>query len=247
MDCSVKLLVADDEAVMRRFIRQVVEKEALPVSEILEADNGVSAVRLAAGQKPDLALLDIRMPGMNGLEAGSRIIQECPQTRVYIISAYDEFEYARRAFKAGVHDYLVKPVCSAQIVEIVGKASQSRQREQAAPPASVPPLIQAVADFVEANIDQPLPLEKIAKAVFVSPCHLSRKFKSLSGLSITDFIQNKRILKAAQLLSHTKCSITEIAGQTGFANPSYFATRFKAAHGQTPQEYRKGASVKSPE
>ena len=240
MSQKIKLLVADDEAVVRNFIRSMVEKESLPVSEILEAADGLSAVRLALEEKPDLAILDIRMPGLSGLEAGAQIIKKCPDLRVYIISAYDEFDYARAAFKAGVCDYLLKPVRPAQIVEIVQATLRLRREEEPALAANpLPQLVQAVADYVEANLGQPLPLDDIAKAVFVSPCHLSRKFKALAGCSITSFIQDRRLQKAADLLSATSESITEIAGQVGFTNPSYFATCFKAAWGQTPQQYRK--------
>ncbi len=239
MNEKIKLLVADDEAVVRNFIRSMVEKEKLPVSEILEAENGLDAARLARENRPDLAILDIRMPGLNGLEASVMIMKECPEARVYIISAYDEFDYARTAFKSGICDYLLKPVRPAQIVEIVGTAL--RLRRQTAPEAAeaTPRLIQAVTDFVEANLARPLSLDDIAKATFVSPCHLSRKFKALAGCTITAFIQNRRLEKAADLLRATEESVTEIADQVGFTNPSYFATCFKTARGQTPQQYRK--------
>lgn len=238
-DIRIKLLIADDEAVVRDFIRSMVIRENLPVSRILEAANGLEAVRLAREGKPELALLDIRMPGLNGLEAGADIIRNHPETKVYVMSAYDEFDYARTAFKAGVTDYLLKPVRPAQIVDIINLTA-GLERQKAAGAANVRPrLVQAVADYVEARLDQPLPLDEIAKAVFVSPCHLSRKFKSQAGCSLTAFIQDRRLSRAADLLRQTESPVTEIAGLVGFVNPSYFATCFKNALGQTPQQYRK--------
>ncbi|MDR2945372.1 MAG: response regulator [Candidatus Adiutrix sp.] len=239
MSAQVKLLVADDEAVVRRFIRAVVEKEGLPVSEILEAANGVEAVALAARHKPDLALLDIRMPGLSGLEAVNLIMKQRHDIRVYVISAYDEFDYARAAFKAGVCDYLVKPVRPAQIVDIVSGAVRLLEETSRPHAEALPPLVQAVSDFIAARLNQHLALEEIARAVFVSPCHLSRKFKALTGQPLSAFVQDRRLERAAELLRTTDESVTEIAGQVGFTNPSYFATCFKAAHAQTPQQYRK--------
>ncbi len=237
---SLKLLVADDEAIVRNFIRSVVVKESLPVSLILDAANGIDAVRLTEAEKPDLVFLDVRMPGMTGLEAGALILEKRPETSVFIISAYDEFDYARSAFKTGVLDYLLKPIRSQQIVDIVTKESlERRQRAERETASNNPPLVRAVSEYIESRLDQPLTLTEIAAAVFISPTHLSRKFKALAGRSLTAYIQEKRLNRAAGLLADTDYSITKVASLVGFENPSYFATCFKAATGQPPLKYRK--------
>ena len=236
---TLKLLVADDEAIVRNFIRSVVEKESLPVSLVLDAANGLEAVSLTRSENPDLVFLDVRMPGLTGLEAGAAILERQPETSVYIISAYDEFDYARTAFKTGVRDYLLKPIRSQQIVDIVNKEEHERRLRPESPAADGgPPLVKAVSDYVESNLDQPLALKEIAAAVFVSPSHLSRKFKSLAGRSLTAFIQERRLDKAAEILAGTDIPVTKVAGLVGFDNSSYFATCFKAAVGQSPLKYR---------
>lgn len=241
MSAGISLLIADDEAVVRDFIRTMVKKEGLPVTRIFEAANGLDALRLALKEKPDLAILDIRMPGLTGLEVAADISQSASTTSVYIISAYDEFEYARAAFKSGVRDYLLKPIRPAQIVDIVRNTVKALEASRPDEAGDRPPLVKAVDGHIKANLDQPLFLEDIAKAVFVSPWHLSRKFKSLTGRSLTSHIQESRLAKAAELLRATKLSITEIAVQVGFNNPAYFATCFKASLGQTPLQYRKSS------
>lgn len=92
---------------VREGIRALVEK--LPgVSVIGEAKDGREAVRLAREYKPDLILMDIAMPGLNGLEATSRISKEIPKTKIIILSMYANEEYVREAIRAGAAGYLVK-------------------------------------------------------------------------------------------------------------------------------------------
>lgn len=238
---SIKLLVADDEAVVRDFIRTVVQRENLPVSALLEAANGLEAVRLAREEAPELIFLDIRMPGLSGLEACVRIKALGGEAEVYIISAYDEFDYAKEAFKAGIRDYLVKPVPVPQLVEIITRRAQAAR---VLPPAAEPArgassLVEAVTRHVQAHLDQSLSLHDLARAVFISPSHLSRRFKALTGQPLAEFIRERRLDAAVELLRDTDLSVTEIAGRTGFNNSCYFTTCFKAKTGETPQCFRR--------
>ncbi len=232
---DIKLLVADDESTVRTFIKTVVAKEHLPVSACLEADNGLDAVRLAAEHRPDLILLDIRMPGCDGLQAAETILAQSPGASVVIVSAYNEFDYARTALRAGVADYLLKPVRPAEIAALVAKAAAAP-----APPAGpVHPLVAQVEQYIRANLDSPIKLRDIAQAVYLSQFHLSRTFKQLTGRSVVDHIQDLRLAQAEELLKATGLTVTEIAGRVGFKDAAYFTTCFKNRYGVSPLQYRK--------
>jgi two-component system response regulator YesN len=232
---DIKLLVADDESTVRTFIKTVVAKEPLPVSACLEADNGLDAVRLAAEHRPDLILLDIRMPGCDGLQAAETILAQSPGASVVIVSAYNEFDYARTALRAGVADYLLKPVRPAEIAALVAKAAAAP-----APPAGpVHPLVAQVEQYIRANLDSPIKLRDIAQAVYLSQFHLSRTFKQLTGRSVVDHIQDLRLAQAEELLKATGLTVTEIAGRVGFKDAAYFTTCFKNRYGVSPLQYRK--------
>ena len=103
----IRVVIADDESI--RLMSLKGELEALGLQVVGEAADGKQAVALVLKLKPDLAVLDIRMPGMDGLEAAKRIAEEYP-IPVIVLTAYSERSLAERAVEAGVSAYLMKPV-----------------------------------------------------------------------------------------------------------------------------------------
>lgn len=102
-----RILLADDHALVRAGLRALLE--GMPgVTVVAEADNGREAVELARKHRPDIAVLDISMMEMNGIDAGVQIRAELPATRVLILSMHASEEFVHRAMKAGVSGYLVK-------------------------------------------------------------------------------------------------------------------------------------------
>ncbi|WLI91719.1 LytTR family DNA-binding domain-containing protein [Massilia sp. R2A-15] len=121
----VRALIADDEAPMRDQLRARL-REAWPALEVVgEAANGVEAVALAAAHGPDIVFLDIRMPGLSGIEAARRLYNRC---HIVFVTAYDQ--YAIDAFEQGAMDYLLKPVTAARLETTCARL---RQRLASAP------------------------------------------------------------------------------------------------------------------
>ncbi|HWR37880.1 MAG TPA: response regulator [Patescibacteria group bacterium] len=241
---GIKVLVADDEITVRAFIEAVIMRENLPVAALLQTDNGTDAIRIAGETRPDLILLDIRMPGTDGLRAAEMILAANTRANIVILSAHHEFDYVRTAFRTGVADYLLKPLKPADLAALIRKTAETVPPPPAAPapnPIEISPLITAVAEYVSENLAQPLPLKEIAQTVFLSPSHLSRTFKQQTGQSLTAYIQEQRLQYAADLLLTTSDSISEIAGRAGFSDASYFATCFKGKNGVSPLQYRQDA------
>lgn len=118
------LMVVDDEALERKALTMIVEKNCPEIQVIAETGDGVSACQLALENRPDIILMDIRMPGMNGLEAAERIQRELPDTSIIILTAFDEFDYAKEALKIGAIEYLLKPVRPPDIVATLKKAGK---------------------------------------------------------------------------------------------------------------------------
>ncbi|WP_426452144.1 response regulator transcription factor [Paenibacillus sp. S-38] len=106
----MKLLIADDQRSLHQFLHTVVDWAALGIAEVQSAYDGEEAAELAASMEPDLLLMDIRMPGVDGIEALRRIQSLPNKPKAVILSAYDQFEYAREALKLSVSQYLLKPV-----------------------------------------------------------------------------------------------------------------------------------------
>ncbi|ANF96959.1 response regulator [Paenibacillus bovis] len=130
----MKLLIVDDEQVGREGLQAILQKSFTDLI-IEQAQNGKIAIRMAEEFRPDLILMDIRMPGMDGLETTEHIGMAFPDIKVIMVTAYDTFEYARRAIKLGVKDYLLKPSKAGEIVATVQKVleqiiQERKDREQ---------------------------------------------------------------------------------------------------------------------
>jgi DNA-binding NarL/FixJ family response regulator len=110
----LRLLLADDHTLVRAGLRALLDGMD-GVSVVAEADNGEQAVALALEHAPDVALLDITMPGINGLQAAERILAQLPQTRVIILSMHAAEEYVNRALALGVAGYLLKDAATLEL------------------------------------------------------------------------------------------------------------------------------------
>lgn len=124
------LLVADDTPIIRSTIARVVAQSKPEFYPVIEASSGTEAVELARQAKPDIVLMDIKMPGLDGLQAAAIIQAELPATRIIILTAYDDFPYVQRAIKLGVVDYLLKPIRPAKLVEILVQVNEQIQAER---------------------------------------------------------------------------------------------------------------------
>ena len=115
---SISVLLVDDHALVRAGIRALLERLA-DVTVMAEAKDGREAFRLIRERPPDLVLMDIAMPGLNGLEATARITREFPNVRVVALSMYSNDEYVREAIKAGAIGYLVKSGAAAELEKAI--------------------------------------------------------------------------------------------------------------------------------
>lgn len=114
----IRVLLADDHAVVRKGIREFLEQDPLLVI-VAEADDGQQAVELYARERPDLAVLDLQMPRMGGLDALRSIRERFPLARILILTAFDDDPYVFAALKAGANGYLLKTASSEELVQAV--------------------------------------------------------------------------------------------------------------------------------
>jgi AmiR/NasT family two-component response regulator len=111
-----KVLIAEDEAIIRLDLKEMLEEEGFSV--VGEASDGDAAVRLAREQAPDLVIMDVKMPGMDGLTAAERIVAE-ELSAVLILTAFSQRDLVHRAAEAGAIGYLVKPFQKSDLVPAI--------------------------------------------------------------------------------------------------------------------------------
>jgi DNA-binding LytR/AlgR family response regulator len=143
---SLRLVIADDEPPLRAWLRRLVAEVAPDAEVVAEAADGETALAQIERLRPDAALLDIRMPGLSGLEVAARLTQPC---RIVFVTAYDEF--AVQAFEQAAVDYLLKPVTAERLAKAMARLGSGPSRVDQAD------LLRQLIDRLERH-DQPRPL-----------------------------------------------------------------------------------------
>ena len=243
-----KLMIVDDEKAMCEILAEIIDWEELGVKVVDTCKNGLEAYESARKLHPDIMLTDIRMPGMNGIELIERLTEEGEKIRFILLSAYGEFEYARRAMKYNVKHYLLKPCNEEQILQAVSEicgelvrmnvSGQTLELKQ-----QYSEVTRKVLGIVEEELARDeLSLKWIAEnRLFMNVDYISRKFLSDTGQKFSTYLNAFRINKARELLiSHEHSNMYDIADLVGYGNnPRYFSQIFKRVTGFTPTEYVK--------
>jgi len=122
---KIKILFADDHTLIRSGLRLIVEQQP-DMTVVGEAEDGRQAVTLAASLNPDVAVLDIGMPNLNGIEAAQQITQAEPRTAVVVLSMHRDETYILRALKAGVRGYLLKDSAESDLVRAIRAVAEGK-------------------------------------------------------------------------------------------------------------------------
>ncbi|HHW40776.1 MAG TPA: response regulator [Syntrophomonadaceae bacterium] len=242
----MKILLADDEPIVRRGLKQMIKNLNFSFAAVLEAATGQEAIALTGRYRPEIILLDVKMPGLDGIAAAQKIKQVNPQTRIIFLTAYARFDYARAAVRCGAKDYLVKPVHPDELKRAIGACLEelSAVRPSAAGPdvglTRPRQFVKSAAAYILQNYMKPLTLEEVARQVHLSPAYFSYLFRREQGRTFTDYLTATRLDKAKELLrTDPSLSISEVAGQVGYEDANYFSRLFKKKTGLTPARYRK--------
>lgn len=127
-----KIVIADDELIERRAIKTIINSNFKDLFEIHEAKNGREAIELNDRIKPHILIMDIKMPGINGIEAIKEIRKNFKEVYIIIISAFDYFSYVKEAMEYDVRDYLLKPLRRSELITKLQNAIEllEAQREK---------------------------------------------------------------------------------------------------------------------
>ena len=119
MNEPYKILLVDDEAEVRTSIIRKIDWSAVGFQVVGDAENGVDALEKIEQLEPDVVLADIRMPYMDCLEMAERLREIHPSIKVVLFSGFDDFEYAQKAIKLNIIEYILKPVNAEEMMEIL--------------------------------------------------------------------------------------------------------------------------------
>ena len=240
-----KILLVDDEYLERKDLKKVI-CENLNYAEIIgQTGSGKEAVELSDKLNPHFIFMDIKIPGIDGIEAARRIKEKDPNKVIIMLTAYDNFEFAQRAIKAGANDYILKPVRSTEIINIIEKHynnMDSKMEEASIGDVSTnnivsKALVKAI-EYIKANFYNGITLNDVARHVNLNAYYLSKLFKKELGINFIDYVTSCKMEKAKEFLKDTDMPIINIAIELGYNGPNYFSKVFKKNFGITPSQYR---------
>ena len=250
------ILIVDDEQLAVQGILDGVDWEKLRFDKVLTANSYTEAVGVFKNTYIDILLSDIEMPGESGLALIEYANEHSPNTECVILTCHDEFDYARTAVRLNCMEYVLKPVRYARLTEIllraVDRVDKRRSNEQMKHYASqyigslakevqgdTASALETAVSYIDAHLAEELSVRDLAGLCYVSADHLTRLFKKKFGMTVSEYIQDRRIRLAGDLLASGSLSISAVSNTVGFGNYSYFTEQFKKFYGMTPREYQK--------
>ncbi|MBO8173542.1 MAG: AraC family transcriptional regulator [Bacillaceae bacterium] len=233
----MNVLLLDDEPLELEQMELLITRH-YPDWHIKKAMNATTAIHTLEDIKENqesvhLAFIDIRLPGKSGLEVAEVSKQIHPNIDIIIVSAYQDFHYAKSSIQLGVVDYLVKPIIEEELVRLLKGYMKKHPEFQVQSD-----IIHQVIKRVQKRYAEQLRLSDVAKELHINNSYLSRRFSEEMGISFSDYLLNYRIEVAQKFLKEKDWSIQRVAEETGFNSQHYFSTVFKKQTGKTPKDYR---------
>ena len=233
----MNLLIADDENLELKVLEKTVKKHFVDELEIFASSNGRKASQICDEVKPDIALLDIEMPGMNGIELAKCIKEKYADCIIIFITAYDRFEYAIEAIHIKAFDYLLKPWKEERLCELINTAIENVRSMQKTD-SIVHSQKDIIKDYIDRNYKKDISAKDVAGILGYSDVYFSKVFKQLFDDNFINYLTKIRIDRAKVLLKDVSFNIKEVGKSVGYADSNYFTKVFKRSIGISPSEYR---------
>ena len=233
----MNLLIADDENLELKVLEKTVKKHFVDELEIFASSNGRKASQICDEVKPDIALLDIEMPGMNGIELAKYIKEKYADCIIIFITAYDRFDYAIEAMHIKAFDYLLKPWKEERLCELINTAIENVRSMQKTD-SIVHSQKDVIKDYIDRNYKKDISAKDVAGILGYSDVYFSKVFKQLFDDNFINYLTKIRIDRAKVLLKDISFNIKEVGKSVGYADSNYFTKVFKRSIGMSPSEYR---------
>lgn len=245
-----KVMIVDDERALRSLLKKTVPWEELGLSFAGEAASGIEAINTIDEIQPDIAFVDIRMPFMDGIEFSKLAIKRYPNLKIIVLTAFDDFSYAKECIGIGISEYLLKPIVRADIQEALKKIisqleKEGMYRKESGNSAKEFIKFNRIEEYVIKNYNNPeLNLTMAATELGFNSSYFSRKFKEEIGKSFVDYLTAYRMEQACHLAEQgTLMYVT--AQLVGIPDPNYFGKCFRKCKGISYTEYMKDAGSDS--
>ncbi|WP_240415405.1 response regulator transcription factor [Paenibacillus periandrae] len=252
-----KIMLVEDEEIIRTGIKNLITKVSSKFEVVKEAAHGKEALAYLQAEIPDVVITDIRMREMDGLSLIAKVRERYAHMPLLIISGYSDFEYAQKAMRFGVSEYLLKPINRLALVSALERIYQTLELQEhggqptrtvlhteGAPDETIikngdgKRLIRKIKEYIQGHPEGDLRLQALAEYVHLNPAYLSQLFKLETAMNLSDYIMETRIERAKYLLISTQLKIYDVARLSGYQSPKHFMLVFKQQVGMSPGAYR---------
>lgn len=237
-----RMIFVDDEDLIREFFSEMMDFSSLGFELAAVLDSAEAALTYLE-QHPDIdvVITDIKMGQMSGLDLCEALHQKNPALTLILLTGYRNFEYAQRAIRQNVFDYLVKPSTYADVENLLVRLKEHLDQEKRTESPASPhysDVVQMMQKLAKEHFTQNFSLENAAEALSMNSAYLSRLFKQQCGQTYSDYLVSLRIERAKELLADPTVKVYEIGYEIGYKNTQHFYKVFKQLTGMTPTEYR---------
>lgn len=256
----IKIVIADDESPIREWLNYCLQGKGESFKIVGTASDGMQTYNLILKEKPDVVIIDINMPIMDGISVMEKIKKILPETEFVILTNCAEFSYAKKAITYGAKEYILKSeLRSSELINLIQEIddnhhlksdekrlyNQFNQKDKDEIASYQDNFtvnkksIEKGLDYIHLHYSESISLTDVAKQLYRSPEYFSRLFKEVTGQNFSIYLIHYRLNQAKNMLLNTELKITDISYRVGYHNPSYFSRLYKKYMGITPEDERR--------
>lgn len=238
---KLRVLLVDDEIMIREGFKSLFDWESHDCEVVGEAADGMEAMAQIDALLPDIVIMDINIPILNGLKVIQRSRLKYPDMAFIIVSGYDDFAYCREALRLQITDYILKPVNYDEFGSCIDNLKISIFENNTAEESGEEDerTIVGIVRYMQEHMTEEVSLNILAEEFHLSAQYISQLFKNEIGVNFLAYLTNIRMEQAKKLLLSSQLSIAEISERSGYADYRVFTKAFKKAEGVTPSQYRR--------
>ncbi len=239
---KLKVLIVDDELTIREGFKRLFPWDEHDCEVVGEASDGIEAINKVDLYMPEIVIMDINIPVMNGLEVIRIVKAKYPQIGFVVVSGYDDFSYCKEALKLKVSDYILKPVNYEEFGEVIDNlkiALYQEKVQRSCVSDQKDKQIFEITRYIQEHLSEEITLKILADKFFLSPVYISQMFRSEIGVNFLAYLTNMRIEQSKILLMTSRKSVSEIAESVGFKDYRTFTKVFKRTELVPPSQYYK--------
>ena len=238
---KLRVLLVDDEIMIREGFKKLFDWETHECVVVGEAADGMEAITKIDEEQPDIVIMDINIPIINGLKVIQLSRVKYPSMAFVIVSGYDDFSYCREALRMQITDYILKPVNYEEFGSGIDqlKISLYNNEVKEKPVVKKERVITGITKYMQEHLSEDVSLHILSEEFHLNSQYISQLFKNEIGVNFLTYLTNIRMEHAKKLLLSSSLSIAEVSEQSGYGDYRVFTKVFKKSEGITPSQYRR--------